>query len=118
MRLESGSSARERMPMGAIGSRGFSRQFSIPGSPVGTTEPSGASGRTISRDPLPLRVRIVGAAVEPRPLVEGMKLPPRFPVLVSVDSPYLVPPSGKIGGIGRPAQARHTQVNRQRNLLH
>jgi hypothetical protein len=64
--------------MGAIGSRGFSRQFSMPGSPAGTTVPSGLSGSTISLDPAPLRVRIVGAAVEARPLVDGMKKTPVF----------------------------------------
>jgi hypothetical protein len=66
------------MPMGAIGSRGFSRQFSMPPSPAGTTVPSRVSGSTISRDPVPLRVRIVGAAVDARPLVDGMKRTPVF----------------------------------------
>jgi hypothetical protein len=43
---------------------------------------------------------MVGAASEARPLVDGMERTPRFPRLVSVDYTYLVPPSGKIGGLG------------------
>ena len=49
MRLESGSTARDRMPMGAIGSSGFYRQSSMPVVPAGATVLSWLESGTISR---------------------------------------------------------------------